>query len=225
MSSASNVSEPTFSDTGGSGGGPIPTGGGGGGDHRDGEPAFSPMLYWLALWITLAVVMMLFAPLGLAYFVRSQNRDFWQPVAIPSMLWVSTVLMLLSSVTFEISRRALLMDRESLHRRWMWITLQLGLAFLIAQVLAWRLLARQGSVLQGNPHSSFFYMFTGLHAIHLLGGLVGLAFVLYKGALGWKGSHARLKRRTVTGIVGGYWHFLDLLWIVLFAILVMGHSA
>jgi cytochrome c oxidase subunit 3 len=98
------------------------------------------------------------------------------------------------------------------------VTLLLGLGFLAAQVLAWRQLVAAGVYLASNPHSAFFYVLTGLHAIHLVGGVLALAY------LHWfvrraGGAEADLKRRALTDVVGIYWHFMDVLWVFLFLLL------
>jgi cytochrome c oxidase subunit 3 len=87
----------------------------------------------------------------------------------------------------------------------------LGAGFLASQLTAWRSLIHQGAYLAQNPYSSFFYLFTGLHAIHLIGGLVAL-FVVVLG---------RFTRRELVDVVAFYWHFLGLLWIALFAVLLL----
>jgi cytochrome c oxidase subunit 3 len=104
----------------------------------------------------------------------------------------------------------------------LFITVVLGLAFLGAQLIAWRQLARQGLYLASNPHSSFFYLLTGAHAVHLLGGLLGLTFLWFR----WRrprneaNEETRVaKRRAATDAVTIYWHFMDGLWIYLFLLL------
>jgi cytochrome c oxidase subunit 3 len=89
------------------------------------------------------------------------------------------------------------------------ITACLGAGFLASQVTAWRELVREGVYMAQNPHSSFFYLFTGLHAAHLIGGLVALFVVVL----------AKSKRRELVDVVTNYWHFLGVLWIALFAVL------
>jgi cytochrome c oxidase subunit 3 len=125
------------------------------------------------------------------------------------MLWVSTNLILASSLTFEAARRVW---RYGLHRvasRFLRATACLGVAFLASQLTAWRALLHSGAYLGQNPFSSFFYLFTGLHAAHLLGGLIAL-FVVVLG---------RSIRRELVEAVCYYWHFLGVLWIGLFVVL------
>jgi cytochrome c oxidase subunit III len=168
-----------------------------------------PGLYRIGLIAVLVAIFVFFFSLALAYYWRSSHPPFWQPIKLPETLWTSTALILASSVTFEIGRRVF--------RKGMWraashlfvATACLGAGFLASQITAWRQLVDEGAYLAQNPHSSFFYLFTGLHAAHLLGGLVAL-FVLLLG---------KAKRRELVDVVCQYWHFLGLLWVALFAIL------
>ncbi|HTS77907.1 MAG TPA: hypothetical protein VMG40_16970 [Bryobacteraceae bacterium] len=168
-----------------------------------------PGLYRVGLIAVLVAIFVFFFSLALAYYWRAAHPPFWQPIKLPETLWTSTALILASSVTFEIGRRVF--------RKGMWraashlfvATACLGAGFLASQITAWRQLVDEGAYLAQNPHSSFFYLFTGLHAAHLLGGLVAL-FVLLLG---------KAKRRELVDVVCQYWHFLGLLWVALFAIL------
>src|SRR5215510_6628548 len=133
----------------GLGGGPRPKNGNG--FHRNGggkggdEPfRFSPARYRLGAWVAIGSILMLFVALTSAYIVRSASANDWKPIAIPRVLWLSTVLIIISSVTIEISRRSLKQKRESGYGGWLAITTLLGFGFLGSQVLAWRQLAQQG---------------------------------------------------------------------------------
>ena len=150
-----------------------------------------------------------FAALIIAYIWRAQTPPFWEPIKLPPTLWLSTVLILASSAVFEWARREFGrgMHREASHL--FIITGCLGAAFLSSQLTAWRELVRAGAYLSQNPHSSFFYLFTGLHALHLVGGLVALLVVLLR----------KSPRRELVDMVTYYWHFLGVLWLVLFGVL------
>jgi cytochrome c oxidase subunit III len=102
-------------------------------------------------------------------------------------------------------------------RRWWAITTALGALFLVGQFAAWRQLAAQGVFLVTNPSSSFFYLLTALHGLHLLGGIVALLYVTYRP---WQRS--RITQSTAADLVSIYWHFMDGLWIFLFALLYLG---
>jgi cytochrome c oxidase subunit 3 len=134
----------------------------------------------------------------------------------PSTFFVSTALILLSSVTFEMTRRALRQRKEEKFTRWLGLTAALGIGFLIAQLLAWRQLIAAGFFVNTNRHSGFAYIFTGLHAVHLLGGIIGLAYVVTKSR--W-GTWTAIRRRASIDATAIYWHFLDGLWIYLLLIL------
>jgi len=170
-------------------------------------------------WVVIAGIVMLFTALVSAYIVRSASSNDWQPIAMPKVLWLSTALILISSVTMEISRRSLKRQSDAGYGRWLIITVALGLAFLATQLLAWRQLVRQGAYMASNPYNSFFYLFTAAHGLHLFGGILALGYLLIR---------TRRKRDTVVGElrrVGAadagtiYWHFMDGLWFVLFLLL------
>jgi cytochrome c oxidase subunit 3 len=160
------------------------------------------------MWVTLASIAMLFTSLSSAYIVRSGAMYDWLPLTVPRAMFGSTALILLSSVSIEIGRRKLKHGLPESYSRYLLLTLFLGLGFLTSQFLAWRELARQGVYLQSHPHSSFFYLLTGAHAVHVLGGLIALGFL-------W----LRSRRQAVADAVSIYWHFMDALWIYLFLLL------
>src|ERR1043165_3709654 len=191
-----------------------------GGGHGDGGGFhYSPARYRVAIWVAIASIVMLFTALISAYIVRMASSDDWTPLRMPKVLWLSTTVILISSVTIEISKRSLQHQRNGEYGMWLTLTALLGVVFVGAQYAAWRNLARQGVYMATNPHSSFFYLFTAVHGLHVLGGLLALAYLLLR---------TRQKRDTVEGElrrVGAaeaatvYWHFLDGLWICLFLLL------
>src|SRR5207253_2776562 len=131
-------------------------------------------------WVVIAGVVMLFTALTSSYIVRSASSNDWQPIAMPKVLWLSTALILISSLTMEISRRSLKRQRDASYGRWLLITVALGLVFLVSQLLAWRQLVRQGVYMASNPYNSFFYLFTAAHGLHLLGGILALGYLLLR---------------------------------------------
>lgn len=206
------------------GGGPNGPGGGGGGDD---EPRpFSPDRYRLGVLVGLASILMMFTALASAYVVRSgmPTSTDWHGGQMPSFVYVSTALIVISSLTFTRAWAALGHNELAGYRLWLGVTLLLGLGFLASQILAWRELVGRGLYLASNPHSSFFYVLTGLHGIHLAGGIIALA-LLYAYArrtgVEERGTDVDLKRRTWTEVVGTYWHFMDGLWVVLFLLLLL----
>lgn len=227
--SISNTREQTKSAPGVGGGrkGAHPNGNGargpkgnGGGNRKDSD--FSPQQYRIGMWVVLAAVMMMFAALTSAYVFRADRTQSWQSFQVPSLMWVSTALILTSSGAYEVARRALKKNRDGTYRTWLIVSLLLGLGFLVSQLLAWRQLVAQGIYLATNPHSSFFYLLTALHALHLILGILGLSY-LWMRTLRWRherankaGAEKEVARADAMGI---YWHFMDGLWVYLFALL------
>ncbi len=193
---------------------------GGGRFGKDGEPLqFSPSRYRIAAWVVIAGIVMLFTALISSYIVRSASGNDWVPIAMPKVLWLSTSLILLSSVTMEISRRSLKALNDAGYGRWLIVTVVLGLGFLGSQLMAWRQLVRQGVYIASNPHSSFFYLFTAAHGVHLLGGLVALSFLLLRTTRKRDTAEGELRRVGASDAGTVYWHFMDGLWIGLFLLL------
>jgi cytochrome c oxidase subunit 3 len=175
--------------------------------------------YRIGMWLALASVAMMFTSLSSAYVVRSGGARDWFPIAMPRVLLVSTALILLSSVTLEIARRNLKRSEHHVYSRYVSLTALLGVGFLVSQLFAWRHLAAQGIYLASHPYSSFFYLLTGAHAVHLLGGLLALAFVWFRSRRQLTAPIAVAKRQAATEAVTIYWHFMDGLWIYLFLLL------
>ena len=126
--------------------------------------------YRIGMWVALASILMMFTALSSAYIVRAASSNDWQPLKMPRILLLSTALIILSSGTLEAARRKWKDTVNNAHRRWLLLTVVLGVGFLISQLLAWRQLVRQGVYVASNPHSSFFYLLTAAHGVHLLGG-------------------------------------------------------
>lgn len=196
-----------------------PPGGGGGDDSARG--LVPDHRYRIGMWVALCSITMLFTALTSAYIVRSRlsTANDWQPIFVPHMLWLSTALILLSSATFEASRRFLKRGDEKGYGRWLSVTVVLGLGFLVTQLLAWRELVAQGIYLNTNPHSSFFYLLTGVHALHLLGGILMLGYLLVRARRRQSDRRARSIRQDSANAAALYWHFMDGLWIYLFLLL------
>jgi cytochrome c oxidase subunit III len=166
------------------------------------------------IWVGIAAIAMAFAALTSALIVRKGGAADWRHFTIPSILYFNTILLVASSVTLEVSRRRVADFMRgvasSLTRpaRWLYVTLGLGLLFVVGQYIAWRQLSAQGVYLASNPSSSFFYVLTAFHALHVLGGLGGLVRVVRK-----LGDFSL--RRSTLDATARYWHFMDVLWIYL----------
>ncbi len=195
-------------------------GNGGGRFGKDGEPLqFSPSRYRIGAWVAIASIVMLFTALTSAYIVRSASGNDWRPIAMPRVLWLSTTIILVSSVTMEISRRSLKSLNDAGYGRWLIVTVGLGLGFLGSQLMAWRQLVRQGVYMASNPHSSFFYLFTAAHGVHLLGGILALSYLVLRTTKKRDTAEGELRRVGAADAATIYWHFLDGLWVVLFMLL------
>ena len=175
--------------------------------------------YRIGMLVTLASIAMLFTSLSSAYIVRSGVTNDWYAIAVPRVLFGSTALLLLASVAIEIARRKLKQNLATSYNRYLSLTVVLGIGFVVSQLIAWRQLARQGIYIATHPHSSFFYLLTGVHAVHVIGGLLLLALL-------WLRSRRHLdepafagKRQGMADAVSIYWHFMFALWIYLFLLL------
>jgi cytochrome c oxidase subunit 3 len=197
--------------SGGAGGGiaapPPGDSSGGGGSSLLGDPQR------FGLWLFLGTASMLFIGFTSAYILRRASAD-WQPLAAPRILWLNTAILFLSSATLERSRRRLVGWDLTGAQLWLSLTGLLGVLFVAGQWMAWQALAAAGVFLASNPHSSFFYLLTGVHIVHLFAGLVWFAVVL-----------TRIRRMHYTPGEDGlrlfatYWHFLAVVWAYLLFLL------
>jgi cytochrome c oxidase subunit III len=208
---------------GGGGGGSVPpAGGNGGGDgagggKKPGKGQPTSKRYFAGMAVGIVAILMFFMALASAFLVRKGTNGDWVPVRIPTLLWINTAVLLMSSGTLELARKRLAKgDGAGFKAYWM-LTTALGVSFLIGQVVAWRQLAQQGIYLASNPASSFFYIFTGAHALHLLGGIAALGYVARKNF-----SEVNVSRSVAAEVTSYYWHFLDALWLFLLALLYLG---
>lgn len=214
-----------FTKTGIGGGRKFPGPNGNGSPKRNGHDAALPDFrssanrYRIGMWVALAAILMMFTALTSAYIVRAASANDWQPLTMPRVLLLSTSLIVISSATLETARRKLRSAAYSTHRLWLLLTMALGFGFLVSQLLAWRQLVRQGIYVASNPHSSFFYLLTATHGVHLLGGLVALVFLTIRNRAPKENEWAVAKGQATADAVALYWHFMDVLWIYLFLLL------
>ena len=174
----------------------------------------------LVTWFILLVVLMTFAGLIAAYVVVSTNGVLeWNPFKLPPQIWISTAILLASSVTYGVSHRCRKAGKFEPAKRWLIATVVLGGVFVASQLMTWIALYRAGYYLQSNPYAGFFYFITVLHAVHVIGGICALGYAVMNT---WEpaDSDEELGRRmSVSRSVGEYWHFMDALWVVLILML------
>lgn len=196
-----------------------PKGNGWGGGKDDSQRRLSPAAYRVTMWVIIAAIVMMFAALSSAYIILSAKDD--RPrVSMPPMFFLSTGVIVLSSWTLEKAKRSLKQGNETRYLRWIIATLVLGLLFLAAQLLGWRELSAQGVYFASHPHSTFFYFFTGVHGVHLLGGIGGLSYLTIRARRRVK-QKAAMPNEAAAGLVSLYWHTMDGLWLWLFLLLLI----
>jgi cytochrome c oxidase subunit III len=202
----------------GGGGGTPSTPGGGGDGQPDSFPAgeVPQRTYVTGMTIALGGILMFFMAFVSAYIVRKGlSNARWIPLEVPRILWLNTAILIASSFTMSRSRSRFLARDDAGFRHWWGVTTILGVFFLAGQLLAWRQLVHSGWFLATNPSSSFFYVFTAAHGLHIVGGILALLSVAYR-------PLHRLTRATATEVVAMYWHFMDGLWVFLFLLLLLG---
>ncbi len=171
----------------------------------------------ILLWIALAGIIMFFAALMSGYIVR-QAEGNWLVFEIPSMFYVSTVVILLSSLTMELSKSAIRKDENKKAYQYLAYTLALGLVFVVCQFMGWnQLVANNIHFSGGNPSESFFYAMSGLHLAHLSFGVISMLVTTYKA----KKNRYSAKNHLGISLCAIYWHFLDFLWLILFVFLAL----
>jgi cytochrome c oxidase subunit 3 len=191
---------------------------GGGDDGGNGQGV--PGAGLLAMRFLLVSISALFATIGVAYYERAQSHSHWQHIQAPPLLWLSTGLILASTWTLEIARSAFERRNSLRYARWLEATVGIGTAFLASQLFALRELAGQGIYLRHNPHSSLFYVLTGAHGVHLLGGMLALCVLLVQAARRPEIVLFDFKRqRSRAAAAALYWHFLAGIWLCLFVCL------
>ncbi|MEO6910462.1 MAG: cytochrome c oxidase subunit 3 [Edaphobacter sp.] len=220
------------------------TGGGGDGDNYGDRsqgnhgPRERLIRYRMGIFFALASDLMFFVAIVSSFFVSQSTGHFdaynhyineWTPTVIPPILWLNTVVLILSSVTMEVARRRMfhevdVMDEwlglgKPITRRaipWVAATVVLGTVFLIGQWIAWEQLARQHVFFLSNPSSHFFYLITGVHGLHLVLGVC----VLIAALIGLYVSRSLESRQIMVDCASWYWHSMGIFWIFLFVLLV-----
>jgi cytochrome c oxidase subunit 3 len=204
---------------GGGGGGKPPANDGGGDGGGKGPPSrrFSPKRYFTGIAVAIVSILMFFMALVSAYVVRKGSANDWATFHFPGLIWLNTAILVVSSLTLELARRRLTKSDFSGFRAFWWITTVLGFVFIAGQIFVWRQLLDQGVFMASNPASSFFYVFTGAHALHIAAGVGALLFVALRNF-----DLAKVNRSTAAEVTSYFWHFLDGLWIFLAVLLYLG---
>lgn len=178
-----------------------------------------------ALWLALGSITMMFAGLTSAYIVRMAQGN-WRLFSLPVTFYISTAVILISSITMILGLKAFKAREMSRYRALVSTTLILGILFGILQSIGFyqlyhtpqALVLASGKTIMdtvrvsGNPSESFLFIIAGLHLVHILGGIVALAIVFFRA------FSKKIKVYNTTGleIVATYWHFVDVLWLYLF---------
>jgi cytochrome c oxidase subunit III len=178
------------------------------------QPAFAMPPAKFALFLFMVVVAILFSLFTVTYYLRMELGD-WVPISTPVLLWLNTVLLVASSFSLQRARVLSAKQDWSATRTAFIIGGLLALAFAAGQYLVWHQLNSQGLFLNANPANTFFYLMTGLHVLHLIGGVWVWGKTSVRLLRGENNAGAALSIELCTL----YWHFLLLVWIVLFAIL------
>lgn len=168
------------------------------------------------LWIALASIVMMFAGLTSAYLIK-RNLANWIAFDVPFIFWYSTAAIILSSITIILAGKAFRQREMRVYRRWLGITLMLGIVFVLLQYLGFKELWENGMTLTRNVSFSFLYIIVGLHALHVIGGIIALIIVFIKAASGKRKNYSTVQ----IDIMSTYWHFIDFLWLYLLLFLVM----
>jgi cytochrome c oxidase subunit 3 len=168
------------------------------------------------IWVAIFAITMSFAAFTSALMVRQGSGD-WKHIVLPPIVYLNTVALLISSITLERARSQATRGTRSQLRDglpWLVLTLGLGILFVAGQYLVWRQLATQGLYLATTSNSSFFYVFTAMHALHLLGGIVALTYLVAQIA-----SRRGSPRWSLFEGAGIYWHFMGILWVYLLVVI------
>jgi cytochrome c oxidase subunit 3 len=168
------------------------------------------------LWVGIGSILMMFAGLTSAYIVK-RNQPKWVTFDLPAAFWYSTAVIVLSSITLFLAGRAFREREMAKYRGLMTATIILGVLFIVLQAIGFTQLWKIGITLQKNVSFSFLYVIVGLHAAHVLGGVIALLFLFVKAF----SAKTRIYNTVPVEVTSTYWHFVDVLWIYLLFFLLM----
>ena len=176
---------------------------------KDGKKKMHPSKF--TLWLAIGSLLMMFAGLTSAYIIKS-NREGWTEAEIPKVFWISTAVLIVSSVVLQMALRSFKQRNMSQYRLLMGITLLLGTAFIFLQWTGFQQMWNEQLIrFKGAGAGQFLYVIFGLHALHVVGGLVALVIMFIKAFAG----RVKLYSAIPVELMATYWHFVDLLWIYL----------
>ncbi|MEO6456236.1 MAG: heme-copper oxidase subunit III [Ginsengibacter sp.] len=162
------------------------------------------------LWVGIASIIMMFAGLTSAYIVK-RNLANWISFDLPILFWYSTLLIILSSLTIMVSRNYFKQGEMARYRQWLTVTTGLGILFVIMQTIGFINLWNSGITLTRNVSFSFLYIIVGLHALHVVAGVIALSVILVRSF----SSRRKLYSTVQIDLMSTYWYFVDFLWIYL----------
>ena len=168
------------------------------------------------LWVGLASIVMMFAGFTSAYIIK-RNQGNWVSFDLPSVFWYSTAVIIISSITLLLAKAAF-KNRDMLqYKNLVVATLVLGVLFIALQIIGFKQLWANGMTLKANVSFSFLYVIVGLHALHVLGGIIALLVMFAKA------FSRRVRNYDIVpvDVISTYWHFVDFLWIYLLVFLIM----
>jgi len=171
--------------------------------------SFHPLKFMMG--IAIAAMVMLFAALTSAYLVR-KGQGNWVEFRLPTIFWFNTLIIVLSSVTMQWAVRSFRKYEQNKYRLAIVLTFILGITFLVGQYIGWIQLGQGGIHLNGNPSGSYLYVISGVHAAHILGGILIMLFFVVRAFF----SPFNPNKLVNVQIMAMYWHFVDVLWIYLF---------
>jgi len=168
------------------------------------------------LWVAIGSIVMMFAGLTSAYIVK-RNQAGWVDYEVPQLFYYSTAVIVMSSASIQLALKSFKARDMSKYRMLMLITMLLGVLFMITQYFGFRDFWASGMTLQANVAYSFLYVIVGLHALHVIGGVLALIIMSLKAFSKKKRNYSTVPVELITT----YWHFVDVLWIYLLVFLMM----
>ncbi|ANH83481.1 cytochrome oxidase subunit III [Niabella ginsenosidivorans] len=164
-----------------------------------------------ALWVAMASIIMMFVGFTSAFIVKS-NQTGWRTFVLPKIFWVSTIIIMVSSITIQMAVKTFRNRNMQQYRLLLGITLILGIGFVISQILGFTELWNNNVRFRGaSGAGQFFYPIAGLHAVHVIGGIIALLIIFFRSIAG----STKIYNAVPVEVMSTYWHFVDGLWIYL----------